>query len=358
VTGEVFKSIASARAIAFVLVAWGVPVAIGMGAWWLVALPAWQEHLIPAAALHRLDDIDLSGGWIFLLAWVLLSLLLGLNSTFFFRLYEGYYLWEPLAKRWQKTHELHRANLLCANQLEVAERRAAAKPDPARTAEVEKSQAEAALAQQAVRAHLLPIRRRFTDRPVSGLPNWRDYPEEKLLPTALGNRIRAFERYGFSRYGLDVLILWYEFLGVASEQVRDHIEGARQEVEVFLAGSVVFALFGIATLIPLVDPATWSGHGWVLLIAGLIGIALSMLIYRRAVNQAADWGGAVTALVNTHRTEVANAFGLELPDTLAAERRLWEALNGFVRSGRTWNKRYDELPRRRPDQANPVPPKV
>jgi hypothetical protein len=40
VTTEVFKSIASAKGIAFILVAC-VPVAIGMAPWWLVAMPAW-----------------------------------------------------------------------------------------------------------------------------------------------------------------------------------------------------------------------------------------------------------------------------------------------------------------------------
>jgi hypothetical protein len=357
VTGEIFKSIASAKAIAFILVAWGVPVAIGMAAWWLVALPAWQDHLLPVALLDRLRDTDLSGRWAFLLAWFLLTMLLGLNATFFFRLYEGYYLWRSVAERKTETHRLHRENLFIAERLQVLEEQEdeAGTSDPERTAELAEYRGKAAEAHLAARRRVFPVRRWFTDQPLSGLRDWRDYPEEDLLPTALGNRIRAFERYGNSRFGLDILILWYEFVGVASDQVRDHIDGARQEVEVFLAGSVVFALFSIATLIPLADPATWSGSGWVLLIAGLIGAVVSMLSYRRAISQAEDWGAAVTGLVNTHRTEVAKAFGFELPDSLEAERRMWECVNGFVATGgEYWELYYDDLPRRRPVPARPA----
>ncbi|WP_020388756.1 hypothetical protein [Kribbella catacumbae] len=358
-TSEVFKSIASAKGIAFVLVAWGVPAAIGMAAWWIVALPAWQERLVPDSVRDRLAEANLSGLWMFLLAWLLITLVLGLNSTFFFRLFEGYYLWKPLAERRRTSHWLHRENLRLAERLTVAEQRAKASgtSDPKRADRLRLLRSEAAEARRAARARVLPVRRLYTDRPLGGLPNWRDYPAEGLLPTALGNRIRAFERYGNARFGLDIIILWYEFVGVAEDQVRDQIEAARQEVEVFLAGSVVFALFTVATLAPLASPGSWPDHGRPLVIAGLIGVLISLLIYRRAVNQAGDWGAAVTALVNTHRVEVARAFGLVLPDTLEAERRFWRALNGFVRTGSTgWDAKYDSLTRLRPLPGNRAEP--
>jgi hypothetical protein len=125
-------------------------------------------------------------------------------------------------------------------------------------------------------------------RPLGGLKNWRDYhpaKEADLLSTALGNRVRAVERYGNDRFGLDVLILRYEFVGVAEDQVREQIEAARQEVEVFLAGTVVFALFTVAT----------SGQR-----------------EPRAGRQ---------------------RFRLTLPESLGEEREFWRTLNGFVRTG-------------------------
>jgi hypothetical protein len=265
VTTEVFKSIASAKGIAFILVAWGVPVAIGMAAWWLVAMPAWQDYLLPDEMLRRVDQSGLADGWLFLAAWLLLTVALGLNATFFFRLYEGYYVPPPISRRRARTHWLHREYLrMCENVvIKETKLKQANRADPASNQQVEALRSDTADAKNVVKRRLLPIRRAMNARPLGGLKNWRDYPakEADLLPTALGNRIRAFERYGNDRFGLDVLILWYEFVGVAEDQVREQIEAARQEVEVFLAGTVVFALFTVATWAPLANPHAWDDLG-------------------------------------------------------------------------------------------------
>ncbi|WP_329476675.1 hypothetical protein OG555_34000 [Kribbella sp. NBC_01484] len=370
-TSEVFKSIASAKGVAFVLVAWGLPVAIGMAAWWAVALPAWQDHVLPDVFLQRLNASGLSNAWLFLVIWLLLTLSLGLNATFFFRLYEGYHLPARVKNRRKRTHWLHRENLRLSERLAVAERRAAAagtSQDAASLARLTKLRADAPAAQALARKRVLPVRRLLTQRPVGGLKNWRDYPSEEaeLMPSALGNRIRAFERYGNARFGLDILILWYEFVGAAEDQVREQIEAARQGVEVFLAGSVVFALFAFASLVPLVNPDTWRTDGLPLVAAGLAGIVASVLTCRRAVAQTGDWGAAVTALVNTNRGKVAAAFGFVLPQSLEQERKLWRMLNGFVRTGsKEWEPlfdRFERLPGKASDfstaavGANGVPP--
>lgn len=350
-TSEVFKSIASVKGIAFVLVAWGLPVAIGMAAWWAVALPAWQDHGLPDAFLQRLDASGLSNAWLFLAVWLLLTLSLGLNATLFFRLYEGYHLPARVKKRRKRTHWLHRENLRLSERLAEAEGRAAeagTSKDAESLARLAKLRADASAAQALARKRVLPVRRLLTQRPVGGLEDWRDYPSEEadLMPSALGNRIRAFERYGNARFHLDILILWYEFVGAAEDQVREEIEAAQQGVEVFLAGSVVFALFALVSLLPLVNPDTWQTDGLSLVIAGLVGIVASVLTYRRAVVQTGDWGAAVTALVNTNRGKVAAAFGFVLPQSLKQERKLWRMLNAFVRTGtKEWEPLFDRFQR-------------
>jgi hypothetical protein len=122
----------------------------------------------------------------------------------------------------------------------------------------------------------------------------------------------------------------------------------------------VFALFTVATWAPLANPHAWDDLGVTLLVAGGLGVCISIITYRRAVSQTDDWGAAVTALVNANRTKVANAFGLTLPESLGEEREFWRTLNGFVRTGSAgWESRYDRLerlPARPHSSQDPVTP--
>jgi hypothetical protein len=356
-TTELFKSLTSAKGIAFLLVAWGLPVATVMALWWLLTYPDWTTIILPAAALDRIKSSGLAGGWLFFIVWTVLTLALGLNARLFFRLYEGYLLPRRFAARRRRIHWLRRE---CAR---LDERHSWAKsrvvvgsqvsPDPA-TIDARASDAAAAAAE-------LSKALGRSGRGLSRLPwrmrlNWRDYPttEKDMLPTLMGNRIRAFERYGNVRFGLDLLILWYEFVGVADEKVREELTSAREGVEIFLAASVCFLGLSLSTLIPLLWIRTWQGVWWPLPVAAVFAAAVSAVAYRKAVSEIAEWGSAVSALVNTHRGKVAEAFGFAFPETLADERRMWQAVNGFVRTGgELWDRRLDAVPRTTQTPATP-----
>lgn len=47
--------------------------------------------------------------------------------------------------------------------------------------------------------------------------------EEDFLPTRLGNGLRAAERYGYERYGLDSQTLWYELGAATPEDLAEEL---------------------------------------------------------------------------------------------------------------------------------------
>jgi len=358
-TGELFKGVTSDKGIASLLIAWGVPVALVMGVWWLLAYDTWTTVILPPEAVARIEETQLPGVWLFFIVWAALTLALGLNAQLFFRLYEGYLAPQGYASRRKRIHWLRRESARLEDRLAVATTRLDADGRvPAGTPTIASMEADKAVIDASLHAKLGWLGRDLARLPFRTTLNWRDYPttEADMLPTLLGNRIRAFERYGNARYGLDLLVLWYEFVGVAGERVNDEVASARMAVEINLAGSVCFAGLSFSNLIPLMWAQTWRGAWWLLPITAAASAAVSAVAYRRAVGETDGWAYAVSSLVNMHRAKVAAAFGFALPDTLEDERRMWRAVFGFVRTGSDgWAKRFDALQRlpQKPDGNTP-----
>ncbi|WP_324650730.1 hypothetical protein [Georgenia sp. H159] len=149
-----------------------------------------------------------------------------------------------------------------------------------------------------------------------------NYPaaDDSLLPTRLGNAYKAIERYGHERFGLDSQALWYELHAVASGNLRKDSDDARSSVDFFVALAtylLVLALLSIATALTSQAP-----H---LLVVAAIFIYLAWLAYGAAVRNMTDLRYAIQAIVNVNRVGLMSSLGYRMPQSLAAERRIWRA---------------------------------
>jgi hypothetical protein len=152
----------------------------------------------------------------------------------------------------------------------------------------------------------------------------RRYPvdAEQILPTRLGNAIRRFEEYGYDRYRLDIITMWYALYGVSAAQVRREVGAGRASADFFVCliyGHVAVALAAIATLAvhPSVGPA----------VAIAAAVVLSVMWYWMAVRATDEWAAAVRGLVDLGRRPLAEALGLDLPGTLEQERKMWSLVS-------------------------------
>jgi len=153
------------------------------------------------------------------------------------------------------------------------------------------------------------------------------YPDtqDEILPTRLGNALRAMERYGVTRFGLDSQILWYELQALALPSLRRDAEDARASVDFFIAAVVHYSVLGsVAGTVAIAS----GGVGSALTAAGcLVVVPMS---YRGAVRNVGEWRAAVQALVNLGRVTLPEALGLRQETTFEAERRMWETYAGVV----------------------------
>jgi hypothetical protein len=147
------------------------------------------------------------------------------------------------------------------------------------------------------------------------------FPLKGLLPTRLGNTIRAAEGYGDAVYGMDLPFWWARLWPLLPESEREAISDAL---------TVLVALLHLATLliVAAVDGAIYFAlcktnvrFLWWLPLVG--GIGLAYFAYIAAVVQARSYGQHLRVSVDLHRFDVLKELRVALPETPQAERNLW-----------------------------------
>jgi hypothetical protein len=161
-------------------------------------------------------------------------------------------------------------------------------------------------------------------------------PEDRfVLPTELGNVIRAFENHPRDRYGLDGIPIWPSIVTMLSDSEISELEEATTDVAFWL-NSFVAVLAGGALLLL---ERLWHPPGGVIqsilieLAIAVAVLALATWMYRQLVAAAARWGEPVRAAFDVHRLELYDKFGLRRPLTAAEDVAVGKAINRLIMFG-------------------------
>lgn len=159
---------------------------------------------------------------------------------------------------------------------------------------------------------------------------YHGYPlqAERLLPTHLGNVLRAAEDYPVTAYGMDAVFWWPRLMPLLPEAVQRGIVDAL---------TPLLALLNLATLIGLVAVSSsaylwrngvgsWQGSAGVL----IGGLVLARLAYLGAVTQAREYGQRLRAAFDLYRFDLLKALHLPLPASPQQERVLWGRLAAWL----------------------------
>jgi hypothetical protein len=291
--------------------AWLLPSATAVCLFAFLLLPVVKDVPI-ISRIYALSDIE--RGLVLAFSILLTAFLTSHKSTAIYRLLEGYTWPKPLAA-WATNRQMKHHKALWA-----------AADDPIDDTGEAPSKTESS--DQAWHLEL-------------AVEELRRYPEapDNVLPTRLGNAFKALERYGSERYGLDSQLFWSELNSCAPPSVRDEVEDARSMIDFFVSFVFLSLVFGVSSfVVAIVEQHALSA------VIGVVALASSRYFYNAAVQSTPWYRSAVQALVNLGRAGLANANGLNLPTTLAEERKMWETLNGFVMwGGEEWAKALDDF---------------
>jgi hypothetical protein len=301
------------------VVGWILPTALNSLLFGLLVLPTWKH--VPALNGVATASTPVKA-LALLVAAVVGGLLLSALQTPLYRILEGY-TWPSPAKQWGVSRQLRRKESLDARWrlARLMQREKARKLSDAEAHELSGFWPE-----------LLAVGRRQTQKwQVSVLAeSLRRYPVDnrQVLPSVLGNAIRRFEEYGYDRYRLDVVTMWYALTGVVPKQVRKQVADSRAGVDFFVCliyGHIIVALSAVADLAAVPD------HPVGPVVAIVATVVLSFLWYRLAVSATDEWAAAVRGLVDTGRKPLAASLNLAMPRTLELERRMWQMVSRLGR---------------------------
>jgi hypothetical protein len=157
--------------------------------------------------------------------------------------------------------------------------------------------------------------------------------ESLVLPTRLGNVIRAFERYPAQAYGIDAIALWPRLIGKLDPAFAATIDEAKTSFDFmlnmsFLSGLTTLFILAIGIIFPL--PLRWT-FVWPLLGKLLFFALLTVVFYYLSVNRAHDWGSQVKSAFDLYRFDLLKALGyLQRPFSYQEERVLWSTISSQI----------------------------
>lgn len=147
----------------------------------------------------------------------------------------------------------------------------------------------------------------------------------RLMPTRLGNVLRAAEDDARSRYGLDTVVIWPMLYPLLPDRLVAALEDARNQLDLgarFCCSLLLAAVVCTALLVR----SAWAFP----VVGGLL--LLAVLSYRGAVVAAAGYGELINAAVVLHRFDLLRSLHLPLPATPAEERTANRRLVRLIRN--------------------------
>ena len=202
---------------------------------------------------------------------------------------------------------------------------------------------------QVFEGYLLPaslrnagVRRQKARREVSQEKSLR-FPggRDDLMPTALGNVLKAAEEYPRQAYGIDSLVAWPRLSLLLPSSLLQSAAAAFDSMRFLLLICLLSGLF--AVLAGIYTAA--AGAGAVLYLAVVIGgLVLARASYRAATEAAVEYGLHVRAAFDLHRNDLLDHLRQPLPTTAREERRTWAWVCARLAAGDPQSVRYGPAP--------------
>lgn len=153
------------------------------------------------------------------------------------------------------------------------------------------------------------------------------YPaQSRIMPTLLGNALRAAEDRAGQRYGLATVVVWPRLYPLIAGKLARILDDQRTQMDVAVRFCLVFVAIAATFLALLYQYAKWL---WIPALA----LVLAYLAYRSAVTAAVAYGTGIETAFDLYRFDCLAAMHLPLPTDSSMERLSNRGLSYFLTYG-------------------------
>ena len=153
-----------------------------------------------------------------------------------------------------------------------------------------------------------------------------------VMPTELGNRLRAAETYSFLRYNLDAAVIWPRLQETLPDKYASRLGEAKMNMDLMLVLTTLALIFGVVwggVFFAVPDAALAVHKWWAAPIVLLAGIGIARVAYLNAAQSALSYGELLKTSFDLYRWEVLKSLHLDLPLDLESEKKLWGEISGL-----------------------------
>jgi hypothetical protein len=148
----------------------------------------------------------------------------------------------------------------------------------------------------------------------------------QVMPTQLGNILRASEIYPLRRYKLDAVVMWPRMQGLLPKEYAESLRDAKANLDLLLVVTTIAGLFSLGWEIGLGILA----NRWDLFVIASLSWILALLSYSATLHAARSYSELIKASFDLYRWELLKALHLKLPENYEGERKLWDQVNDLL----------------------------
>jgi hypothetical protein len=175
------------------------------------------------------------------------------------------------------------------------------------------------------------------------------YPplDSMILPTRLGNILRAAEVYSQDRYHADSVVLWPRMVWAIDKEYMGHVDAANDQCSFLLNSALLSGVFAIMALSiscyqlltpeysseTLRDPISYG-------LASLFAWGVAWFFYNASLLNVTKYGNLIRSSYDLFRFNLLEKLHLKLPRDNQREKELWYKLSEFITIGELYGEQY------------------
>jgi hypothetical protein len=150
--------------------------------------------------------------------------------------------------------------------------------------------------------------------------------EDLVMPTRLGNILRASEDYASLRYSIDSVVIWPRLYFYLPDTFIANLTSAETAMTTMLVMAGLSFTFAVIACLVL---ALFTTKALLFAICAS-GFFLAWLCYRNSLHSARLYAELIKSAFDLHRWELLEAMHVKLPATLEEERKIWDDVTQLI----------------------------